>query len=128
MKSKTTRKKIYFCQIIFLSLFFILLRNERLKMKKLVDGCVGAISNDVKVRKIYLQIFIRRKKNNLFHLIKRIVNQKLIDETKHAKLEAERDQPSSSKFSRGSRIKASVTSANSQIPSIQVMMSIKPYW
>lgn len=38
-------------------------------MKKLVDGCVNAISNDVQ----------------------KVVAQKLIDESKHAKLEAERD-------------------------------------
>jgi hypothetical protein len=45
------------------------IQNERMRMKHLVDGCVNAISNDVQ----------------------KVVNQKLIDESRNVKLIAERD-------------------------------------
>lgn len=51
-----------------------IINSERIRMKKLVDGCMIAISNDVQKE----------------------VSQRLIDESTHVKLEAERDsQPHS---------------------------------
>lgn len=68
-------------------------QNERLRMKKLVDGCINAISTDVKV--YFICYFISNLTNfyPVFLLFKRIVGQKLIDQSKHIKLEAERDRP-----------------------------------
>ncbi len=60
--------------MIYWSILFVLFkifkfRSDRVRLKKLVDGCVSAISNDVQKE----------------------VTQRLIDESKHIKLEAERD-------------------------------------
>ena len=49
----------------------VTLGDENRRVKKLVDGCVSAISSDVQ----------------------KYVEQKLIDESRHIKLEAERDGP-----------------------------------
>lgn len=64
-------------------------------MKKLVDGCISAISNDVKVN---LKLLNYNHRYIMFLKIEqKVVSQKLIDESKHIKLEAERDIPFSNK-------------------------------
>ncbi|CAF0840022.1 unnamed protein product [Brachionus calyciflorus] len=74
-------------------MFYLLNENdkdEELRIKKLVDGCINAISNDVQ----------------------KVVTQKMIDESRHIKLEAEKDINSKSK-NRNSRIsQRSVSTTN----------------
>ena len=63
-------------------------RNDRVRIKKMVDGCINAIADDVKKE----------------------VTQKLIDESKHVKLIAEKDTNTSR--NRQSRVQQQKTTKN----------------